>query len=116
MEFKDLLVKHDYYCSESSYYDLGFKTNYETFADFYAEMGTVDQDLNLVFRFDIDAKENVEDEYSMEIFMVHQRKGRFVPFWIEKVYETDFELIKEYLEIRYKKIESLWSPFSLKNK
>ena len=75
-------------------------------------MGSSDEDMNLVFRFDISEKENIKGEYNMEIFIVHQRKGRFVPFWIETVYEKDFELIKNYLEIRYKKIQNLWSPFS----
>ena len=118
MEFKDLLVEHDYYCSDSSYYDLGFETKYETFADFYSEMGLADEDWNLVFRFDIYKKEDSEDSenlYSMQIFMVHQRKGRFIPFFIETVYETDFDMIKSYLEIRYNKIQNLWNPFS-KNK
>ncbi len=112
MEFKDLLVKHDYYCSDSSYYNLGFDTKYETFADFYADMGYSDEDMNLVFRFDITKKEEIENEYFMEVFIVHQRKGRFVPLYIETIYETDFDMIKEYLEIRYKKIQSLWNPFS----
>ena len=118
MDFKDLLVEHDYYCSDSSYYDLGFETKYETFADFYSEMGLADEDWNLVFRFDIYKKEDSEDSenlYSMQIFMVHQRKGRFIPFFIETVYETDFDMIKSYLEIRYNKIQNLWNPFSNKN-
>ena len=113
MEFKDLLAKHDYYCSDSSYYGLGFETKYETFADFYAVMGHSDEDMNLVFRFDIHEKDETKNEYFMEIFIVHQRKGRFVPFFIETIYETDFDMIKEYLEIKYNKIKSLWKPFSL---
>jgi hypothetical protein len=115
MEFKDLVVKHDYYCSDRSYYKLEFETKYETFADFYHEMGLADEDMNLVFRFDLSKKEDKEDEYNLEIFMVHQRKGKFIPFWIETVYETDFDMIKSYLEIRYNKIQNLWNPFS-KNK
>ena len=80
-------------------------------------MGDADCDMNLVFRFDIkqkdtDITETDNPEYYMEIFMVHQRKGRFVPFYIENVYEEDFELLKEYLEKRYLKIQQLWQPFS----
>jgi hypothetical protein len=115
MEFKDLLVEHDYYCSDSSYYDLKFETKYATFADFYHDNGFADEDWNLVFRFDIYKKEDSEESenlYSMQIFVVHQRKGRFVPFFIETIYETDFDMIKEYLEKRYLKIQNLWKPFS----
>jgi hypothetical protein len=50
MEFKDLVVKHDYYCSDRSYYKLEFETKYETFADFYREMGLADEDMNAFFK------------------------------------------------------------------
>ena len=116
--FSDLLADHDYYCSDNSYYRLNFETNYKTFKDFYNEMGNADCDMNLVFRFDIKSRDENEIEgdtskYFMEIFMVHQRKGRFVPFFIENVYETDFELMKEYLQRKYAKIQQIWSPFSV---
>jgi len=115
--FSDLLAEHDYYCSDSSWFNLGFDTNYKTFKDFHAEMGQSDDDMNLVFRFDIKEREQNEIEnetskYYMEIFMVHQRKGRFVPFFIENVFEEDFELLKQYLEKKYLKIQQIWSPFS----
>lgn len=111
MEFKDLLVEHDYYCSDSSYFKLGFETNYKTFQDFYDDMGNADLDMNLVFRFDI-SKNEEDDTYFMEIFIIHQRKGRFVPFFIESVKESDFELIKSYLEPRFKHLKNLWKPFN----
>ena len=116
--FSDLLVEHDYYCSDSAYHNLGFQTDYKKFKDFYDEMGNSDDDMNLVFRFDIKTRDENEIEgetskYFMEIFMVHQRKGRFVPFFIENVYETDFELMKEYLQRKYHKIQQIWSPFSV---
>ena len=115
--FSDLLADHDYYCSDNSCYRLNFETNYKTFKDFYNEMGNADCDMNLVFRFDIkqkdtDITDSENPEYYMEIFMVHQRKGRFVPFYIENVYEEDFELLKEYLEKKYLKIQQIWNPFS----
>ena len=114
--FSDLLAEHDYYCSDSAHHNLGFETDYKNFKDFYNEMGNSDDDMNLVFRFDIKTRDENEivgdtSKYFMEIFMVHQRKGRFVPFFIENVYETDFELIKEYLERKYAKIQQIWSPF-----
>lgn len=116
-KFKDLIVKHDYYCSDTAYNKLGFETNFKNFKDFYEDMGKSDDDMNLVFRFDIKTHDEKEVEgdmakYFMEIFMVHQRKGRFVPFLIENVYEKDFDLIKEYLERKYTKIKQIWSPFT----
>jgi len=117
MNFSDLLVKHDYYCSDNSYFSLGFDTNYKTFNDFLSEMGESDDDMNLVFRFDIKERDIEEidentSKYYMEVFMVHQRKGRFVPFFIENIYESDFEAIKIYLEKKYLKMQKIWSPFS----
>lgn len=116
---KDLAVKHDYYCSDSNYNGLAFNTTYLTFQDFYNEMGNADDDMNLVFRFDICEKDSDEiyndskdSKYYMEIFIIQQRKGRFVPFMIENVYEEDFSLIKEYLQKKYNKINNLWSPFN----
>lgn len=116
-KFSDLLVEHDYYCSDSAYHNLGFETNYKNFRAFYEEMGNSDEDMNLVFRFDVKTRDENEIEedtsrYYMEIFIVHQRKGRFVPFFIENVYEIDFELIRDYLEKRFAKIKQIWSPFS----
>ena len=115
--FSDLLTEHDYYCSDSSWFNLGFDTNYKTFKDFHAEMGESDDDMNLVFRFDIKQRDSDETQseipsYYMEIFMVHQRKGRFVPFFIENVFEEDFELLINYLQKKYAKIQQIWSPFS----
>lgn len=115
----DLVVEHDYYCSDSPCHNLGFETDYKNFKDFYNEMGNSDDDMNLVFRFDIktrdeDEIDNNTSKYFMEIFMVHQRKGRFVPFFIENIYETDFELIKEYLERKFNKIKQIWNPFPIK--
>lgn len=110
MEFKDLLTEHPYYCSDSSYYNLGFDTKYDTFQDFHDEMGNSDLDMNLVFRFDINEKD--DGGYYMEIFMVQQRKGRFIPFFIENVSEDDFEMIKEFLDKRYQHMMKLWTPFS----
>jgi len=115
MEFKDLLVKHDYYCSDSSYYNLKFETTYKTFEDFYNEMSESDDDMNLVFRFDIKERDfqlENSSKYYMEIFMVHQRKGRFVPFFIENVYENDFDKLKQYLDRKFNKMQQLWKPFS----
>lgn len=113
---KDLAVKHDYYCSDSNYNGLAFNTTYLTFQDFYKEMANADDDMNLVFRFDI-CEKDIDDiyndsKYYMEIFIIQQRKGRFVPFMIENVYEKDFSLIKEYLQKKYNKINNLWSPFN----
>lgn len=111
MEFKDLLVEHDYYCSDSNYFGLSFETKYATFQDFYDDMGDADLDMNLVFRFDVFQNEE-DNTYYMQIFIIHQRKGRFVPFFIESVKESDFELIKKYLEPRFKDLKNLWKPFN----
>jgi len=114
----DLAITHDYYCSDSSYYGLNFKTHYKTFESFYNEMGQADEDMNLVFRYDIKERSATElkeglSKFYMEVFIVHQRKGRFVPFFIENIEESDFELINEYLSKKYLKLMNIWKPYSI---
>lgn len=114
MEFKDLLVEHDYYCSDNNYYSNNAAERYDRWEDFYAEMQDADVDWNLVFRWDIRAHndENLEEGWYMEIFVMQQRRGKFVPFRIEVVEEKDFPEICDYLKPHYEKLQNLWQPFS----
>lgn len=105
-ELFELSEKHNYYCSDSSYFGLGFETEYKTWNDFIAEMGSSDLDMNLMFRWDISKSD--DGLYSMSVFIVHQRKGRFVPFFIESVDDSDVDSILDLLRVRKNHLNNLW--------
>lgn len=110
MEFRDLLVDHDYYCSDNNYYSNDVTQEYETFQDFFNGFKDIDVDLNLIFRWDI--KQNDDKTFNMQVFVIQQRKGIFVPHIIENVYESDFENIKSLLQPHLDKLMKIWQPFN----
>ena len=111
---KQLAVKHDYYCSESNYFDSSRSDNYKTFKQFSDQWLNADIDMNLCFRWDVkqyedeDVKGNLT--YSMEVFIMQQRKGIFYPIYIENVTDEDVPSILEYLKPHQEKLLSLWKP------
>jgi hypothetical protein len=109
--FKDLLTKHSYYCSDSNYYSNDAHIKYDNFDDFLSEFKDSDLDYNLCFRFDIH-KHDEKDSYYAEIFMMQQRKGKFVPICINEVTEYDTDNIVKWLLPRYNYLNKLWKPFS----
>ena len=106
-ELSELSKSHPYYCSDSSYYSLGFNTTFSNWEEFYVGMGKSDLDMNLVFRWDV--CQGDDGNYCMEIFIIHQRKGRFVPFMIDRVTDEDVPKILEYLKERQDHIKKLWN-------
>lgn len=110
MEFKDLLVDHDYYASDNNYYSNDAGSSWDTFQDFYNEYHDADVDMNLAYRWDIKEREE-EGTYYMEIFLIKQRKGIYSPQFIKIVDENDFELIQKYLQPHLDKLLKIWLPF-----
>lgn len=107
---KQLAVKHDYYCQESNYYSNEAHTSFNTFSDFYKEMGQSDVDMNLCFRWDV--KDNEDGTFSMLVCIMHQRKGRYWPNEINIVTDKDVPLILKYLKPHNDKLKQLWLPFA----
>jgi len=113
MNLSELAAKHDYYCHDSNYYSNDAHEKYSTWQDFFAEFGDADIDMNLVFRFDIKLKndETPQDGYYMELFIMQQRKGRFVPVDIKTVTDKDAPHIVSFLQKHHEKIKQIWQPF-----
>lgn len=111
IKFEDLLTKHSYYCSESNYYSNDASVKYKTWDNFLGEFSDSDMDYNLCFRFDIHENDN-NDGYYGEIFMMQQRKGKFVPIMIETITEADTNSIIKWLSPRWNYLKKLWKPFS----
>ena len=103
----ELSEQHPYYCSESSYYGLGFSTEYDTWGQFIAEMGDSDHDMNLVFRWDVNKAD--DGSYYANIYIVHQRKGRFIPQTIHEILESDVDSFIKFITERKITIDKLWN-------
>lgn len=110
--FKELIgCNHDYYCHTNNYYSNDPFSEWGTWKEFYDNWIDVDVDMNLIFRWDIRAYEEIETKYYMEIFIIQQRKGIFCPQLINNVTPNDFDSIVELLSKHYCKIRNLWNPF-----
>lgn len=105
-QLKELSDKHSYYCSKESYFDLGFETSYDYWKDFLDEFKELNLDFNLVFRWDCYTYD--DNIFKLSLFLVHQRKGRFVPITIENVYNSDVEEILEFIGKSKKHLLNLW--------
>jgi len=111
MTLKDLAVKHDYYCADSNYYSTDASVSYEGWDDFLYDYADADIDMNLVFRWDIKKKEE-SDDYEVEIFIIHQRKGLFTPITISYIGESDTETFVAFMDKHWKKLQQIWTPLS----
>lgn len=111
MTLKELAVKHSYYASPTNYYSLEARGIYKTWGDFYREFCDADVDLNLVFRWDIDFLPD-DDIYYMQIIIIHQQKGIYMPIQIQLIEDKDVPAIVEFLKIHYEKINKIWEPIS----
>jgi hypothetical protein len=106
-------TEHPYYCSDSNYYSNEAETIYDSVSEFLNEMEYSDPDLNLCFRFDIREYDRSTKLY-VEIFIMHQRKGRF---WYVccKSYnpETESERLEKYLQKHWNLLNKLWTPINI---
>lgn len=118
MEFKDLLVKHPYYCSDSNYYSNDASEKYENWEEFISDWDDADVEYNHVFRFDIKENEDYngigEGTYYCEIFVILQRKGIFKPIFIAEIKPENFISIKNFLAKHFEEVKKIWQPFSFK--
>ena len=111
-------VDHPYYCNLGNFYSNEPGHEYKSFADFLAEWGENDMDLNLVFRFDWKEEEDRphkgDDNYrngKLEIFWMLQRKGIYT-FTVVEVCRADEPAVIEFLSKRWKYLSELWAPLN----
>jgi len=111
MNLKDLAIDHDYYASGSNYYSNEATGHYPTWADFYEEFNDADIDMNLVYRWDITQREKA-GRYYMQVVIIAQRKGIYMPIQIDYVDEKDVPQIIEFMKPHFYKLLSIWNPLS----
>ena len=109
MELKYLAIDHPYYASDNNYYSNDIAQEYEKWEDFYEEFNDADVDMNLAYRWDI---KECEEGYYMEVFIIQQRKGIYMPILIKSVTEKDSAQIKEYLKPHFEKLLEIWNPLT----
>lgn len=126
------LVDHPYYCSDVNYYAPGNSQPFEgytSWADFIDAEGDSDLDMNLVFRWDWNAKNYVDfdsDEeraaydakyedtdrvYTLSVFWMGQRKGLFRVSEVD-VCRADEPAVREWLTTRWNHLKLIWEPLS----
>lgn len=111
LTLEDLSVKHDYYANGNNYYDNTITGKYDTWADFYEEFADVDVDMNLVYRWDIYQRE-VSGRYYMQIIIIAQRKGIYLPIEIKYLDDKDVPQIIEFMKPHFDKLLNIWQPLS----
>lgn len=115
-------ANHSYYCSESNYFSNDCQTSHKSWADFIAEEGDADIDMNLVFRWDWREGPdwdlpiyNGDPNYrngKLWLFFVGQRKGLFRSVEVE-VCRADEPAVRQWLQTRFDHLMGLWEPIRL---
>jgi len=117
-------TNHSYYSSDSNFYVNGTenfgRSDYETWEYFKESWlcadGTLDDDYNHIFRFDIINKvdedgEEIKGEFELWLFFILQRKGIYRPVCIQSIYQSDMLEITDFLQKRFNYLKSQWSEF-----
>jgi len=109
-----LAVAHPYYCSSKNYQSTKYSYNWETLTEFLDIMEDADVDMNLCFRWDVRLKEDdtTQTNYEVEIFIMHQRKGLFVPHYIESITDDEVDRFNRYLKKHWETLNKMWMPIS----
>ena len=124
IEFKP--TEHSYYCSQNNYYSTDGQERYLNWSEFADEYGNCDLDYNMIFRFDIvyssrywnkyedeeiDSSLLQDGDLELQLFMIQQRRGRFVPIIISEIRKRDIPDIENFLNKHYLYLKELWKEF-----
>lgn len=114
-------VDHPYYCNLGNYFNNDCGHTYKSWAEFMEEMGDIDMDYNLLFRFDWkEGEDNGASTYKgddyyrnghLEMFWMGQRKGKY-QYSVIDVCRADEPAVLEYLKPRWEYMRALWAPLS----
>lgn len=110
-------IKHPYYCNDGNYFAReSTETKYASWADFLAEEGDSDFDMNLVFRWDWRKADPEEKDWGnptdeLKLYWMGQRKGLYRYSTIE-VTDADESAIKAWLTQRWNHMMRLWEGVS----
>lgn len=106
----DLIVDHPYYCTEGNYFQNGHHHRFKSWASFIEEWGNADEDMNLLYRWDILRNEE-DDELRLKCFYMHQRKARCSSVGVD-ITNADLPAIREWLGGKWERMRRIWAPLS----
>jgi len=111
-------TKHSYYCD---HFDEEVFESLQHFKDDWAgeNLMDVDNDYNLVFRYDINKSYDYETDeelgtYELSMNYMLQRKGKHVKVVIRNITDEDLKEINPYLKRNFEYLMGLWSEFNTK--
>jgi hypothetical protein len=118
-------IDHPYYCTEGNYFVPGTRwhevhNEYDSWAEFFEDWGSTDEDMNLVFRWDWKRSDPQDYEpYGEEVpgdklhvYWVLQRKA-ILRSTVCVVTEADEPAVRAWLVERAQTIAAIWEPITV---
>lgn len=114
--------RHSYYCEMQNYRarpDEGCTQEFDCWAEFIAEWGDSDEDMNLLFRWDWmpatdedgdDIKPMTGDGGELRLCFMMQRKGDYRCVVVHGMKNSDEQAVIAYLQPLAEHMRNLWSP------
>lgn len=97
-------TEHPYYCNDANYYAADCRSEWSSWAEFFADEGNADKDYNLLFRWDWEGS-------VLKLYFMGQRKGKFRIAHVA-VDRTDEPAIRKWLRGRWRHLRRLWAPLA----
>ena len=106
-------TEHEYYCSDENFLKGDTLQTFCSWVDFEETMFFQDEDLNLLFRYDIsDFKhEGFSNIKTLNLYFVLQRKAYFVPVRVY-IKQEDMGEVNKFLKLRWQHMNKLWEEVS----
>lgn len=119
VDWGSLLVKektqHPYYCEAYSSKDTLYYDTWGAFEDVFST-DTLDHDYNFLVRYDLSENTDADDQptgsYTLLLFYIQQRKGKFVPVVIAHFEKENFPALDEYLKTAWQYMQTVWTEHS----
>ena len=106
---------HPYYCTEGNYYQNGLHETFDTWADYIAEWGDYDIDMNLIFRWDwFTPDPEFSEPGDPDQLVIHRVLQRKAILRSEAIYITkeDEPAVREYLKPYADRMKEIWHPLA----
>ena len=111
VNLENLAEIHPDESSSANFLNPEFEQRYGTVSDFLKEFAAHDPWLNLCVRWDVERDEDGAG-YHLRLAILQQRKGLFMPIWIDRVQETDLPPLLSFLNRHWEYLREIWKPLS----
>lgn len=111
-------VDHPFHATEGNFHATGYNNEFDTWAEFMEDMGNLDLDMNLVYRWDWNRVD--PDDYdgvtyfmpetdTLQLFYIMQRKACPLSAAVQVTRDQEDE-IRAWLTVRAEHLRSVWEP------